>query len=147
MATTGLPPIKQALVRALRADAALTAKLGSGKKITEGVEPRGTNYPYVVYEVVSGLRDYDWTNMTLQMDVDVWSVSTEQVDAHDVDQLVNDVLEDANLDSFLEDSSGQTTLYCRRIGDLSLTDEDGAGNPVYRMGGIYRIWTDQVRTA
>jgi hypothetical protein len=147
MATTGIAPIKQALVRALRDSSALEAAVGGGKNITEGTEARGTDYPYVVYNVTASYRDWDWTNVTMEMDVDVWSISDQQVDAHNVDQLVAEALEDVELTTFLESSSGQTGLYCRRIGDMSLTDLDGAGNPVYRMGGAYRIWTDQSRTA
>ena len=144
MATTGLAPIKQALVRALRDNLALKALVGSDG-INEGIEPRGTDYPYVVYVVASGYRDWDWTNVTIEVDVDVWSVSDSQVQSHELDQLVADSLEDKVLD--LEGSSGQTSLFCRRIGDLSLLDIDAAGTRIYRMGGAYRIWTDQQRTA
>jgi len=113
--------------------------------INEGIEPRGVAYPYVAYVVSSGYRDWDWTNVTIDVDVDVWSVSEDQVQAHTLDQLVADSLEDKVLD--LESGSGQTSLFCRRIGDLSLLDLDAAGTRIYRMGGVYRIWTDQQRTA
>lgn len=144
MATTGVAPIKQALVRALRENLALKALVGS-EGINEGVEPRGTDYPYVIYQIVYSRREWDHTNVTISADVDVWSLSDSQVEAHDLDQLVAVSLEDKVLT--MEPASGQTSLSCRRIGDLSSTDVDGAGDRVYRMGGLYRIQTDQVRTA
>ena len=143
MATTGTAPIKQALVKALRANSALKALVGSDG-INEGVEPRGVDYPYIVYSLTTTYREWDGTNVTLVSDVDVYSVSESQVGAHTLDQLVADSLEDKVLDM---GASGQTSLLCRRIGDLSSVDVDGAGLRIYQMCGIYRIWTDQKRTA
>ena len=143
MATTGTAPIKQALVKALRANSALKALVGSDG-IQEGVEPRGVDYPYIVYSLTTTYREWDGTNVTLVSDVDVYSVSDSQVGAHTLDQLVADSLEDKVLDL---GASGQTSLLCRRIGDLSSVDVDGAGLRIYQMCGIYRIWTDQKRTA
>jgi len=143
MATTGTAPIKQALVKALRANSALKALVGSDG-INEGVEPRGVDYPYIVYSLTTTYREWDGTNVTLVSDVDVYSVSDSQVGAHTLDQLVADSLEDKVLDM---GASGQTSLLCRRIGDLSSVDVDGAGLRIYQMCGIYRIWTDQKRTA
>jgi hypothetical protein len=139
MATTGTAPIKQALVKALRANSALKALVGSDG-INEGVEPRGVDYPYIVYSLTTTYREWDGTNVTLVSDVDVYSVSDSQVGAHTLDQLVADSLEDKVLDL---GASGQTSLLCRRIGDLSSVDVDGAGLRIYQMCGIYRIWTDQ----
>ena len=141
MATTGTAPIKQALVKALRANSALKALVGSDG-INEGVEPRGVDYPYIVYSLTTTYREWDGTNVTLVSDVDVYSVSDSQVGAHTLDQLVADSLEDKVLDL---GASGQTSLLCRRIGDLSSVDVDGAGLRIYQMCGIYRIWTDQKR--
>lgn len=143
--TTGVAPVKQALVRALRDNSALTAEVGSGG-INEGTEPRGTNYPYVLYSITHAYREHDGTNVTLVTDVDVWSISDDQVQAHTVDQLVADALEEKILD-FTSITTEQTSLLCRRIGDLSSLDFDGAGTRIYQMCGIYRIWTDQPRTA
>lgn len=144
MATTGVAPVKQALVRALRDNLALKAMVGSDG-INESTSPRASDYPFVVYSVVYSYREYDATGMMLVTDVDVWSISADQVEAHTLDQLVNDSLEDKNLD--IESGTGQTSLFCRRLGDLSSADVDGTGTRIYRMGGSYRIWTDQQRTA
>ena len=143
MATTGVAPIKQGLVQALRANVTLKALVGSDG-INEGTEPRGVDYPYVIYSIVYARREWDGTGVQLVTDVDVWSISDSQVQAHTLDQLVADALEDKVLTLT---SSGQTSLLCRRIGDLSSLDFDGAGTRIYRMCGVYRIWTDQQRTA
>lgn len=142
-ATTGIAPIKQALVKALRDNLALKAMVGSDG-INEGTEPRDVAYPYIVYSITHSYREWDSTNVTIIADVDVYSISDQQVQAHSLDQLVADALEDKDLDMT---SSGQTSLTCRRIGDLSLLDVDGAGKRIYQMGGVYRVWTDQPRTA
>jgi hypothetical protein len=141
--TTGVAPVKQAIVKALRDNVALKALVGSDG-INEGTEPRSVDYPYIVYSIVHTYRDWDGTNVTLVTDVDLWSISDSQVQAHTLDQLVADSLEEKVLDL---GSSGQTSMLCRRIGDLSSLDIDGAGTRVYQMCGIYRVWTDQPRTA
>lgn len=144
MATTGIGPVKQALVRALRDSLALKAMVGADG-INEGTNPRDSGWPQIVYNVVYSTREWDSTRVTMITEVDVWSISDSQVQAHDLDQLVADALEDKVLT--FEGSSGQTSLLCRRFGDLSSLDLDGAGNRIYQVGGLYRIWSDQARTA
>lgn len=145
MATTGVAPVKQALVRALRESQPLKDLVGADG-INEGTSPRDSDYPYIVYSITHSYREWDGSGMMLITDVDVWSISDEQVEAHTLDQLVNGQLEGKVLD-FSGTDSGQSSLLCRRIGDLSSLDIDGAGHRVFQMGGIYRIWTDQQRTA
>lgn len=144
MATTGVAPVKQALVKALREDVALKALVGSDG-INEGTEPRGVDYPYITYSVIYSYRDWDSTGVMLITEVNVWSTSNDQIQAHTLDQLVANALEDKVLAT--SELAGQTSLFCRRIGDLSSAEGDGAGTRVYSMCGIYRIWTDQQRTA
>lgn len=143
-ATTGVPPVKQALVRALRENLALKAMVGSDG-INEGAEPRNGTFPYIIYSVISSRREWDATGMMLITDVDVWSVSQDQVEAHNLDQLVAEALEDKVLE--YEPETGQTSMACRRIGDLSSVDLDGSGERVYEVCGVYRIFSDQQRTA
>ncbi len=146
MATTGIGPVKQAVVRALRDNQSLKDLVGSDG-INEGTEPRGSDYPFILYNVSYSTREWDGTNVLMKVDIDVWSYSDDTVAAASLDQLVADSLDDVDLNDFMEGSSGQTSLLCRRYGDLSSLDVDGAGNRIYRVGGLYRIWTDQARTA
>lgn len=143
--STGVAPIKQALVRALRDHSELYSLVGSDG-INEGVEPRRGSYPFVIYQVVFVRRDPDHTNLTLMCEMDIWSLASDPVEASNLDQLVSDALE-VDLGQFFEGSAGQTSLLCERIGDMSSADVDDAGNRVYQVGGAYRIWTDQTRTA
>lgn len=149
MAATGLGPIKQALVRALRDHTALHTAVGADG-INEGVNPRAEEdedpYPQITYDVVYSARDPDYTGVMMQVEIDVNSLSRSQVEAHNLDQFVAEAL-DADLGQFFETSAGQTSLLCQRIADLSSVDIDGAGDKVYQVGGSYRIWTDQARTA
>lgn len=145
MATTGIAPIKQALVERLRTNLALKA-LVTSDGINEGTEPRGSDYPYIVYSFNHAYREWDSDRVTIIADVDIYSISDTQVGAHTLDQLVADTLEDAVLD-FTVAGPEQTSLLCRRIGDLSSVDVDGAGTRIFLMCGVYRLWTDQQRTA
>jgi hypothetical protein len=38
---------------------------------------------------------------------------------------------------------GQQTLICRRIAGVRLPEVTEEGKRIYRVGGTYRIWTDQ----
>ena len=145
MMTTGVAPVKQALVRALRDSVALKAMVGSDG-INEGEEPRGADYPYLVYSIAHTYREWDGSNVTLVTEVSIKSVSDDQVQAHTLDQLVADALEEKVLD-FSDIDTEQTSLLCRRIVDLSSLDIDPTGRKIYLMGAVYRIWTDQPRTA
>jgi len=140
--STGLPPIKQGFVRALRDITALKAAVGSDG-IAEGFAPRGKDYPFCVYTVVYANRLHDWTGMHIRALFDVFIVSDDQVEAHNLDQLVIAGLHDKVLDLEVG-TSGQTNLLCRRTADLSLVDLDDAGEKVFQIGGSYSIWTDQV---
>lgn len=146
MSTTGVAPVKQAVVRALRDNTALKAMVGADG-INEGISPRDSEYPYIVYTVSYSRREWDGTNVSLITDVIVWSFSDDQVEAHTLDQLVNDSLEEVELDFSGTSTIEQSSLLCRRISDLSSFDLDGAGHRIFQMGGVYRIWTDQPRTA
>lgn len=143
--STGVAPVKQAIVRALRESQPLKDLVGADG-INEGTEPRSSDYPYVVYSVAYSTREYDGTSVSLITDIDVWSISDEQVEAHTLDQLVANALEEKVLD-FSGVDTEQSSLLCRRIGDLSSLDIDGAGNRIFQMAGVYRVWTDQPRTA
>lgn len=138
-APTGVAPIKQALVKALRANTSLKDAINN--EIHEGVVPRDAEYPYLVYDVAYAPHQYYWGGDTLRAGFDIFIVSDDQVEAHNLDQSVSDTLHDAVLD--LSEESGQTGLYCRRRADMSSADLDAAGKKVYQMGGTYEIWTDQ----
>lgn len=138
---TGIGAVKQAFVGALRDITALTAAVGS-KGIYEGVvHGRNVGYPFIVYQVAFSARGYEFgrTGIT-RMGFDVYVVSDDQVQAHNLDQLIIDGLHDKVLDL---SGSGQTSLLCRRSSDLSLADLDEQGIKVYQVGGTYAVWTQQ----
>lgn len=140
---SGVGAQKQAFVRALRNISALTAAVGSDG-IYEGVVTRGVEYPFVVYTVSFSVRSYDWSHRSLmRTGFDVLVVSDDQVVAHNLDQAIIDGMKNVVLDSFFEASSGQSTLFCRRISDMSSAGTDGEGEKVYQVGGTYAVWTDQ----
>ena len=77
----------------------------------------------------------------------VWAVSRDPAEANSLDQLALEALEDCTLDfSDIASLAGDepSTLFCRRLRDLSLTDLDDAGNKVYQVGGQYQIWLDRL---
>jgi len=137
MTTQGIAPIKQALVKALRAKADLKAAISN--EIHEAVAPEGVTYPYLVYQFVYSPYSYYWGGQMIRAGVDVWIFSQDQVQAHDLNQLVIEAVQDVALDL---GSSGQTSLYSRRVADLSSAFLDEAGNKVYQVGGTFELWTD-----
>ena len=143
---TGVGPIKQAFVRALRDITALKAAVGSDG-FYEGIALAGASYPYVVYSLGSMYRSRQFGNEgSLKASIDCWVVSRDQVEAHNLDQLVLDGMEDVTLDFTGTVTSGYepSTLLCHRTSDMSLTNLDDAGNKVYQVGGNYQIWTDRL---
>lgn len=145
---TGIGSIKQAFVRSLRDISALKAAVGS-TGFHEGIALVGEDYPYVVYNVAVTYRSRMFgTEGTLKTTIDVMAASNDQVEAHNLDQLILDGLEDASLNFSGIDSitpgSEPSTLLCHRLYDLSSVDLDEAGNKVYLVGGSYAIWTDRL---
>ena len=138
MTATTIAPIKQAIVKALRADAALKAAFSN--EFHEAVAPRDAEYPYLVYDVVWAVHNYRWGGDTLQTGFDILIVSDDQVEAHNLDQSVSTLLQDAALDM---GDSGQSTLLCRRRSDMSSADIDRSGKKVYQVGGTYEVWSDR----
>jgi hypothetical protein len=135
---TGIAPIKQAIVKALRAKADLKSAISN--EIHEAIAPEGTAFPYLTYQFAYAPYSYDWGGVIIRAGVDVVVYDRDQVAAHTLDQLVTEALQDLVLD--LGDS-GQTSLYSRRVADLSSVFVDDQGKRVFQMGGTYEIWTDQ----
>lgn len=141
MTVTNVGPVKQAFVRALRDISALKAAVGSDG-FHEGIAPPNTEYPIVIYDVAVSRRRYSFDAAPILISTfDVFVISTDQVEAHNLDQLVLLGLQDKVLT--FDAGSEQSTLYCRRYLDMSFTNVDDAGKKVYQVGGSYQIWTGQ----
>jgi len=137
MVLTTTAPIKRAIVQTLRASPALVAAIRGG--IHEGIAPRKVRYPFIVYQLVSGPFDFDWTGVMLKPLFDVSSYAENPVEANNLDALITEALNDAALNV-----DGQRTLLCRRVADLPTgPDIDSEGKRIYQVGGTYSIWTDQ----
>ena len=137
MTTQGIGPIKQAVVKALRDNATLKAAVSN--EIHESLTPREVGYPYCVYEVLWSARGYDWTSSQIECGVRIWIISDDQVEAHNLDALVIEAMQDKALDL---STSGMFALYCRRVGDASMVDIDDAGKKIYQVGGVFEILAD-----
>ncbi len=138
-AVKSIAPIKQGLVKALRAHSAL--KAGISNEIHEAIAVEGTPYPHLIYQFVYSPYTYTWGSVMIRAGVDVWIYSRDQVEAHNLDQLVIEALEDVVLDL---GGSGQVSLYSHRTADLSSAFLDGQGTKVYQVGGTFELWTDQL---
>ena len=137
MATTTVAPVKRAVVQKLRASSPLVAAIVGG--IHEAVAPRKVRYPFIVYQIVASSYEYDWTGMQIHALMDVSTYAVNPVDANNIDALIAGALNDAALTV-----DGQTSLLCRRVGDLPTgPDVDSEGKRIYQVGGTYSIWTDQ----
>ncbi len=142
MAVSTVANIKQALVARLRAYTPLnnvvTTSGTADMKFYEGFAPAGTDYPFVVYSLVFAPYDFVWGAFTIRTAFDVNVFAENPVDANNIDVLVLGALHNHALSV-----SGQSTLICRRVGDLSSQDVDEEGKKVYQIGGTYEIWTHQ----
>lgn len=135
---TGIAPVKQALVARMRASTPLKTAATGG--IHEGVAPQKTAYPFISYSIGYAPWGYTWDSVMIEIPLVVSVFHTNSVEAHNLDALVLTALQEAPLAV-----SGQSTLICRRVGDLSSQDVDEEGKKIYQVGGRYEIWTDQPR--
>lgn len=135
MAVSTTAQIKQALVAALRANNTLKDSVSG---FYEGFAAPSKPYPFVVYNMVYAPYDFAWGSVILRTAFDVYVFGENSVDANNVDALISQTLHNADISV-----SGQSTLICRRVGDLSSQDIDEEGKKVYQIGGTYEIWTDQ----
>jgi hypothetical protein len=129
-------PVRQALIRALRANLVLAAELTGDW--SEGAAPPDTDYPLGVIALVPSPSLYDWSGVVHDLLVDIVIFARDQGDAASIDQLVFTTLQDARLAV-----TGLTSLGCRRTGSLSLQDVDDQGTSVYEVGGTWRIRVSQ----
>ena len=130
--------IKRALVVALRANTTLKNQITG---FFEGFAPPTTKYPFVVYNIVYAPYDFAWGSVMIESAFDVYVFGENSVEANNLDALVLGTLHNATLSV-----DSQSTLVCRRVGDISSQDMDDEGKKIYQIGGTYEIWTDQSDT-
>lgn len=144
---TGIAPVKQAFVRALRDIADLKSAIGSDG-IHEGSVAQGTDYPYVTYQVRPTRYIRQFGNEAAQVSIfEILVVSHSQVEAQNLDRLILNGLENKALDfegSVPDPSDEPSSLLCHRVANMSFGDVDAAGTKVYQVGGVYEIWTDRL---
>jgi hypothetical protein len=132
---TTLQPIFQALVRTLRTNASLKDAVAG---FWEGAAPAGTPYPFVTYHHAGGGDMWSWGSVMKKPIIAIQVWGDDQVEARNLDQLILDTLWDTELSI-----DQQSTLLCRRTGDISQSNAEGSGQKIYQVGGRYTIWTDQ----
>lgn len=126
------PLVRQAIIRALRANLVLAAALPGDW--AEAYEPTRTDYPFGTISLVPSPARYDWTGVVWDLLVDVVVFAKDQGEATNLDQLVFTTLQDARLAV-----TGLTSLMCRRVGTISFPDTDAQGSTVYESGGTFRV--------
>lgn len=129
---TPWPSVRQALIRQLRANLVLASSLTGDW--SEGFAPEDTVYPLGVISLHFSPSFYDWSGRVVILGVDVVVFSKTQGEAASLDALVFTTLQDARLSL-----TGQTSLMCRRMSDISLQDVDTEGKAVYEVGGVYEV--------
>lgn len=135
MTITTISPIKQALVSTLRANGTLQSQVSG---VYEGFAPSRVAYPFVVYNVAYAPYDFAWGSLMIVAGFDIAIWAENSVVANTLDALVVATLHDTQLVV-----TGQSTLYCRRVGEISFSDMDDEGKKVYQIGGTYEVWTNQ----
>lgn len=129
-------PVRQALIRALRANLVLSAELTGDW--SEGAAPPTVNYPLGVIALVPSPGLYDWSGVVWDLLVDIVIFARDQDQAARLDQLAFSTLQDTLLAV-----TGLTSLGCRRTGILSLQDVDDQGKAIFEVGGTWRIRVSQ----
>lgn len=135
MTMTTISPIKQALVSTIRANSTLMSQVSG---IYEGFAPSKVAYPFVVYNMAYAPYDFAWDSVMIVSGFDITIWAENSVVANTLDALVVSTLHDTELSV-----TGQSTLLCRRVGEISFSDMDDEGKKVYQIGGTYEVWTNQ----
>jgi hypothetical protein len=131
------PYVRQALIRTLRSNLVLKDELPGDW--SEGVAPQGTAFPRGVIQLHYSPDEHDWTGFVTVCGVDVVVFSKDKAEADRLNQLVFTTLQDARLDV-----AGQTSLTCRRVSSVHLTDPAPEGTETtFSEGGIYSILAPQ----
>jgi hypothetical protein len=131
------PYIRQAFVRQLRSNLVLEDELPGDW--SEGVAPQGTPFPRGIFQLHYAPLEYDWTGFVAVVGVDAIVFAKDQGVAGSLSQLVWTTLQDAVLEV-----AGQTSLTCRRVSSISLTEAAPDGTEtVWQAGGIYSILAPQ----
>jgi hypothetical protein len=129
-------PIKRAIVQAMRASTPLTDVIVGG--MNEGMAPRKIRYPFVIYLMVSSVREHQFDGQQIKTLWDISGFAENPVDANNVDALIHAALNDQDIAV-----DGQTTMLCRRVADLPTgPDIDSRGRRIWQAGGSYAVWTD-----
>lgn len=128
--------ILRAIVQTVRANSPFYSQLTGG--LHEGSAPREARYPFGTIDLVGAPVLDDWGSRMIQSDWDLVIWDEEQVRASNLDSELMNVLEDS-----LVTITGQDTLITRRIAGVRLPEVTEEGKRLYRVGGTYRIWTDQ----
>jgi hypothetical protein len=134
------PSVRQALIRALRANLVLAAGLPGDW--SEGAAPPKADYPLGVIALVPSPSLYDWSGVVHDLLVDIVIFAEDAGEAASLDQLAFTTLQDARLAV-----TGLTSLGCRRTGNLSLQDVNDQGTAVFEVGGTWRIRVAQSNPA
>src|SRR3990172_9155650 len=147
--STGFP-IKRAIVQTLRyghGPRSYVFPLGheragevalTGNWLHEDFAPQKVPYPFLTYQQIYGPLYYLWGSVMLRAGFDIKVFSENSVEANNLFALVAAVLDEASLQV-----AGQSTLICRRVGDLNDSDVDEEGKKIYMVGATYEVWTDQ----
>jgi hypothetical protein len=137
MTLVTISPVKRAVVQKLRASPSLVAAIVGG--IHEGIAPRKIRYPFIVYQLVAAPYSYQWGGVIIESFFDVTVYAENPVDANNIDALITEALNEAELVMDEQDS-----MLCRRVADLPTgPDVDGQGTRIYQVGGSYAVWAHQ----
>ena len=137
---TPWPSIRQALIRQLRSNLVLAEGLPGDW--SEGFAPQKTPYPLGVVYLHYAPSVPDTTGRVIFVGAGVVIFAKDPGVAASLYQLAFTSLQDARLTM-----TGQTSLQCRQVSDISLTDVDSEGKAVYQVGGVFEVRVAQSNPA
>jgi len=131
-----LNALEVGLYALLTADSTLTAMLTDG---TAGIHnthaPRDANLPYMVFGLQASADDDRQDTKYLDYHYRVKGVSaTSKKSAGQIADRA-----EVTLDRATPTVTGYNVLWCRRESEFSYVEYEADGDPIYHVGGIYRI--------
>lgn len=107
--------------------------------VHNGVAPKGTKAPFVVFQGMPAMHDYTFSKRFVDVLYQVKAISESPwpKEASDIDTVIDTILQDASLTI-----TGYSALCCRREQDIKYPEEVN-GKQFFHVGGIYRVMADQ----
>ena len=124
--------LETALFNKLNVTAVKTTAGATG--VYNKLAPQGAALPYVVFQWQGGGDESDHPDRSRNLVYTVKALATTMLAADTIDAACDTLLHGGSLTV-----TGYNLFWMRREGDVSYSEVDPVGQPIYHVGGMYRI--------